>query len=123
MKKIFFILFLSMFSLNIMSQTSTTTTKRVKATESMCKKISDECLKGGNALFVFYDCNSKLLTASDIVNGKGKEILRSLYKYPEYSENFLREIYKRGGYRWFILLMFTDEEIVIAKKIINNPLK
>ncbi|MCH5327779.1 MAG: hypothetical protein J1E02_02065 [Coprobacter sp.] len=122
MKKIFFILFLSIFSLNIMSQT-TTTTKRVKATESMCRKIEIMCTPKTLAKTLFYESNKELLSYRDIQAGKGIEILRNLYKYPQYSENFLREVYRIWGYRGFKELGFTDEEIIITKKIINNPLK
>lgn len=96
--------------------------KEVLITKSMSDKISDRCLYGrGYELAAFYEANSEYLSFSDIAKGKGREILNSLEKYPEYSENFIRKVYKTWGYNGLKEIGFTDKEIIRSKKIINKP--
>lgn len=97
------------------------TAQMVLVTKSMATKIANECLYGkGYALPAFYEANSKYLTFSDIAQGKGREILNSLEKYPKYSENFIRKVYETWGYNGLKEIGFTDAEIVKCKKIINK---
>lgn len=114
--------FITLSVSNIQAQTvKKKTAQTVLVTKSMATKIANECLYGkGYALPAFYEANSKYLTFSDIAQGKGREILRSLGKYPKYSENFIRKIYETWGYNGLKEIGFTDAEIIKCKKIINK---
>ena len=114
--------FLVLSSTNIYAQrVNKKSTSTILVTKSMANKIADECLNGkGYALSAFYAANSKYLTFSDIAKGKGREILKSLEKYPKYSENFIRKVHKIWGYDGLKEIGFTDAEIAKSKKIINK---
>lgn len=114
--------FITLSVSNIQAQTAKKKTNQVVlVTKSMATKITNECLYGnGYALPAFYEANSKYITLSDIVQGKGREILKSLYKYPKCSENFIRKIYETWGYNGLKEIGFTDAEIIRCKKIINK---
>ncbi len=100
---------------------STVATKSL-VTKSMSDKIADACLRNeGYTLTVFYRANEKQLTTSDIIAGKGREILMNLNKHPQYAENFIREIVRIWGYKGLKSLGFTENEINISKKIVANP--
>lgn len=119
--KNFIVLILAFLTFSISIDAQKTNKKEVLVTKSMSEKISDRCLNGrGYELAAFYEANSKYLSFSDIAKGRGKEILNSLYKYPEYSENFIRKVYKTWGYNGLKEIGFTDSEIVKSKKIINK---
>lgn len=114
--------FLVLSSTNVYAQrVNKKSTSTILVTKSMANKITNECLYGrGYALSAFYEANSEYLTFSDIANGKGREILKSLEKHPKYSENFIRKVYKTWGYNGLKEIGFTDAEIVKSKKIINK---
>lgn len=114
--------FLVLSSTNVYAQrVNKKSTSTILVTKSMANKIADECLYGGGyALSAFYEANGEYLTFSDIANGKGREILKSLEKHPKYSENFIRKVYKTWGYNGLKEIGFTDAEIVKSKKIINK---
>lgn len=124
MKNIFIVLLLCVFSMSVSAQKRTTTRNRVKqpttlVTKEMSEKIADMCLSGvGYSLGVFYESNKKLLTPTDIFRGKGREILNSLDKHPEFSENFIRAVFKTWGYNGLKQIGFTDVEIAKSKKIV-----
>ncbi len=126
MKNLLIMLLLCVFSASVSAQNKTTTKKASKqpitlVTKAMAEKIADMCLNSvGYSLGVFYDSNKKLLTPTDIFHGKGREILNSLDKYPEYSENFIRAVWKTWGYNGLKEVGFNDAEIVRCKKIINK---
>lgn len=114
--------FLVLSSTNVYAQrVNKKSTSTILVTKSMANKIANECLYGGGyALSAFYEANSEYLTFSDIANGKGREILKSLEKHPKYSENFIRKVYKTWGYNGLKEIGFTDAEIIKSKKIINK---
>lgn len=114
--------FLVLSSTNVYAQkVNKKSTSTILVTKSMANKIANECLYGGGyALSAFYEANGEYLTFSDIANGKGREILKSLEKHPKYSENFIRKVYKTWGYNGLKEIGFTDAEIVKSKKIINK---
>lgn len=114
--------FLMLSPLNVQAQQRVNKKQTsILVTKSMANKITNECLySGGYAIAVFYESNSEYLTFSDIANGKGREVLKSLEKYPKYSENFIRKVYKTWGYNGLKEIGFTDSEIVKCKKIINK---
>lgn len=119
MKKYVFILIFTLFNLSVIAQNNNSL-----VTKTMSDKIAKECLYGkGYARAIFYESNKEFLSSSDILSGKGKDILNSLYKYPKYSENFIRRVYKIWGYDGLKNLGFTDKEIILSKKIINKPFK
>lgn len=123
MKKILLILLL--FGLynncNVFAQKKATSKSQPLVTKSMAEKISNECLYGsGYGLTVFYSANSELLSYSDILAGKGREILYSLEKYPKYSENFIYGVYERWGYSGLKDIGFTSTELERAKKVIKK---
>ncbi len=61
---------------------------------------------------------------SDIIEGKGIEILASLYKYPEHAENFIYFVYHHfRGDKGLKRIGFDEEEIEISYKIIKNRSK
>lgn len=125
MKKLFLVLVLCIFSLNaIIAQNKVDLVNKVDSvlvTESMADKIADVCLLNkGYTLTIFYKANSKQLSTRDIYNGKGREILLNLNKYPKYSENFIREIFRIWGYNGLKEIGFNDKEILISKEIINK---
>ena len=114
--------FLVLSSTNVYAQkVNKKSTSTSLVTKTMANKIANECLYGGGyALSAFYEANSKYLTFSDIANGKGREILKSLEKHPKYSENFIRKVYETWGYNGLKEIGFTDTEIIRCKKIINK---
>ena len=114
--------FLVLSSTNVYAQrVNKKPTSTILVTKSMANKIANECLYGGGyALSAFYEANGEYLTFSDIANGKGREILKSLEKHPKYSENFIRKVYKTWGYNGLKEIGFTDAEIIKSKKIINK---
>ena len=114
--------FLVLSSTNVYAQkVNKKSTSTILVTKSMANKIANECLYGRcYALSAFYEANEKYLTFSDIANGKGRKILKSLEKHPKYSENFIRKVYKTWGYNGLKEIGFTDAEIVKSKKIINK---
>lgn len=120
MKKLFLVLIVCVFSLNTLSQKVSNDSIKPLVTKSMSNKIANECLSYKSSLYFFYDSNSKFISAFDIVSGKGREIILSLEKYPKYSENFIRKLFKEHGYIGLKNIGFTDDEIVISKKIINK---
>lgn len=116
MKKIFIFLILVIFNLNINAQKRT-----ISVTKSMSDKIAKECLCNKSyAITVFYKSNKEFISTLDILKGRGRDILNNLYKYPKYSENFIRDVYKAWGYNGLKNIGFTDEEIIISKQIINK---
>lgn len=114
--------FLVLSSTNVYAQkVNKKSTSTILVTKTMANKIANECLyRGGYALSAFYEANSEYLTFSDIANGKGREILKSLEKHPKYSENFIRKVYETWGYNGLKEIGFTDTEIIRCKKIINK---
>ena len=114
--------FITLSASNVQAQTTKKkTAQTVLVTKSMAAKIANECLYGrGYALPAFYEANGKYITFSDIAQGKGREILKSLEKYPKYSENFIRKIYETWGYNGLKEIGFTNSEIIRCKKIINK---
>lgn len=121
MKKLFLVLIVCVFSLNILSQKSSgDSINKSLVTKSMSNKITNECLLDRGYLYFFYNSNSKLISERDIISGKGREIILSLEKYPKHSENFIRELFKAYGYIGLKNIGFTDDEIIISKKIINK---
>lgn len=114
--------FLVLSSTNVYAQkVNKKSTSTILVTKTMANKIANECLYGGGyALSAFYEANSEYLTFSDIANGKGREILKSLEKHPKYSENFIRKVYETWGYNGLKEIGFTDTEIIRCKKIINK---
>lgn len=114
--------FLVLSSTNVYAQKmNKKSTSTILVTKSMANKIANECLYGGGyALSAFYEANGEYLTFSDIANGKGREILKSLEKHQKYSENFIRKVYKTWGYNGLKEIGFTDAEIIKSKKIINK---
>ena len=129
MKNLLIILLLCVFSTSASVQNKTTTGKVSKqpatlVTKAMSEKIADMCLNNtGYSLGVFYESNKKLLTPTDIFRGKGRDILNSLDKHPEYSENFIRAVYKTWGYNGLKEVGFDDAEVVRCKRIINKIAK
>lgn len=122
MKNFIMMLIFTTFSVcNVNAQTNDRIIQSVIVTKSMATKISNECLYGkGYALAVFYEANSKYITFSDIVQGKGRKILMSLEKYPKYSENFICKIYETWGYNGLKEIGFSDVEIIKCRKIIKK---
>jgi len=123
MKNLLIMLLLCVFSASAQAQSRTAAKKASKqpatlVTKAMSEKIADMCLNSvGYSLGVFYESNRKLLTPTDIFRGKGREILNSLDKHPEYSENFIRAVFKTWGYNGLKEVGFNDAEIVRCKKI------
>ena len=117
MKNIFIVLLLCVFSMSVSAQKGTTTRNRVKqpttlVTKAMADKIAEPCLnRVGYCPTVFLESNKEFLSVSDILQGKADAILRSLYKYPKYSENFIYGIYQKWGYDGLRSLGFTSDEI------------
>lgn len=123
MKKVLFLLtvFATVSVLSLSAQKTSVKKTQAFVTKEMSEKIADMCLNSvGYSLGVFYESNKKLLTPTDIFRGKGREILNSLDKYPEYSENFIRAVFKTWGYNGLKEVGFNDTEIVRCKKIINK---
>lgn len=126
MKNIFIVLLLCVFSMSVSAQKKQPTRNRVKqpttlVTKAMADKIAEPCLNNvGYCPTVFFDSNKEFLSASDILRGKADVILRSLYKYPKYSENFIYGIYQTWGYDGLRILGFTADEIVRCKKICSK---
>lgn len=123
MKKVLFFLtvFATVSVLSLSAQKISTKKSQTLVTKEMSEKIADMCLNSvGYSLGVFYDSNKKLLTPTDIFRGKGREILNSLDKHPEFSENFIRAVFKTWGYNGLKEVGFNDAEIVRCKKIINK---
>lgn len=124
MKNIFIVLLLCVFSMSVSAQKGTTTRNRVKqpttlVTKAMADKIAEPCLnRVGYCPTVFLESNKEFLSVSDILQGKADAILRSLYKYPKYSENFIYGIYQIWGYDGLRSLGFTADEIAKSKKIV-----
>lgn len=124
MKNIFIVLLLCVFSMSVSAQKGTTTRNRVKqpttlVTKAMADKIAEPCLnRVGYCPTVFLESNKEFLSVSDILQGKADAILRSLYKYPKYSENFIYGIYQKWGYDGLRSLGFTSDEIAKSKKIV-----
>lgn len=126
MKKIIlctaFILLMSSSYVYAQKETNSKKNNVVLVTHNMSAKIAGECLYGnGYSLAVFYKYNK--LSFSEICNGKGKEILNDLDKHPEYSENFIFGVYKDFGYKGLKDIGFSDEEIILSKKIVENKSK
>lgn len=85
----------------------------------MADKIAEPCLnRVGYCPTVFLESNKEFLSVSDILQGKADTILRSLHKYPKYSENFIYGIYQIWGYDGLRSLGFTSDEIAKSKKIV-----
>ena len=85
----------------------------------MADKIAEPCLnRVGYCPTVFLESNKEFLSVSDILQGKADTILRSLHKYPKYSENFIYGIYQIWGYDKLRSLGFTADEIAKSKKIV-----
>lgn len=124
MKNIFIVLLLCVFSMSVSAQKGTTTRNRVKqpttlVTKAMADKIAKPCLnRVGYCPTIFFDSNKEFLSVSDILQGKADAILRSLYKYPKYSENFIYGVYQKWGYDGLRSLEFTSDEIAKSKKIV-----
>lgn len=124
MKNIFIVLLLCVFSMSVSAQKGTTTRNRVKqpttlVTKAMADKIAEPCLnRVGYCPTVFLESNKEFLSVSDILQGKADAILRSLYKYPKYSENFIYGVYQKWGYDGLRSLGFTVDEIAKSKKIV-----
>jgi hypothetical protein len=122
MKNIFIVLLLCVFSMSVSAQKGTTTRNRVKqpttlVTKAMADKIAEPCLnRVGYCPTVFLESNKEFLSV--ILQGKADAILRSLYKYPKYSENFIYGIYQKWGYDGLRSLGFTSDEIAKSKKIV-----
>lgn len=124
MKNIIIVLLLCVFSMSVSAQKRTTTRNKVKqpttlVTKAMADKIAEPCLnRVGYCPTVFLESNKEFLSVSDILQGKADAILRSLYKYPKYSENFIYGIYQKWGYDGLRSLGFTSDEIAKSKKIV-----
>ena len=124
MKNIFIVLLLCVFSMSVSAQKGTTTRNRVKqpttlVTKAMAEKIAEPCLnRVGYCPTIFFDSNKEFLSVSDILQGKADVILRSLYKYPKYSENFIYAVYRQWGYDGLRSLGLTADEIDKSKKIV-----
>lgn len=124
MKNIIIVLLLCVFSMSVSAQKRTTTRNKVKqpttlVTKAMADKIAEPCLnRVGYCPTVFLESNKEFLSVSDILQGKADAILRSLYKYPKYSENFIYGIYQKWGYDGLRSLGFTADEIAKSKKIV-----
>ena len=124
MKNIFIVLLLCVFFMSVSAQNRTTTRTKVKqpttlVTKSMADKIAEPCLnRVGYCPTVFLESNKEFLSVSDILQGKADAILRSLYKYPKYSENFIYGVYQKWGYDGLRCLGFTTDEIAKSKKIV-----
>ena len=95
MKNIIIVLLLCVFSMSVSAQKRTTTRTQTKqpttlVTKAMADKIAEPCLnRVGYCPTVFLESNKEFLSVSDILQGKADTILRSLHKYPKYSENFI----------------------------------
>lgn len=124
MKNIFVILLLCVLSMSVSAQNITTTRTKIKqpttlVTKAMADKIAEPCLnRVGYCPTVFLELNKEFLSVSDILQGKADTILRSLHKYPKYSENFIYGIYQIWGYDGLRSLGFTADEIAKSKKIV-----
>lgn len=124
MKNIIIVLLLCVFSMSVSAQKRTTTRTQTKqpttlVTKAMADKIAEPCLnRVGYCPTVFLESNKEFLSVSDILQGKADAILRSLYKYPKYSENFIYGIYQIWGYDGLRSLGFTADEIAKSKKIV-----
>lgn len=124
MKNIIIVLLLCVFSMSVSAQKRTTTrtqnqTATTLVTKAMADKIAEPCLnRVGYCPTVFLESNKEFLSVSDILQGKADAILRSLYKYPKYSENFIYGIYQKWGYDGLRSLGFTSDEIAKSKKIV-----
>lgn len=124
MKNIIIVLLLCVFSMSVSAQKRTTTRTQTKqpttlVTKAMADKIAEPCLnRVGYCPTVFLESNKEFLSVSDILQGKADAILRSLYKYPKYSENFIYGIYQKWGYDGLRSLGFTADEIAKSKKIV-----
>ena len=124
MKNIFVILLLCVLSMSVSAQNITTTRTKIKqpttlVTKAMADKIAEPCLnRVGYCPTVFLESNKEFLSVSDILQGKADTILRSLHKYPKYSENFIYGIYQIWGYDGLRSLGFTADEIAKSKKIV-----
>lgn len=124
MKNIIIVLLLCVFSMSVSAQKRTTTrtqnqTATTLVTKAMADKIAEPCLnRVGYCPTVFLESNKEFLSVSDILQGKADAILRSLYKYPKYSENFIYGIYQKWGYDGLRSLGFTADEIAKSKKIV-----
>ncbi len=124
MKNIIIVLLLCVFSMSVSAQKRTTTRTQTKqptmlVTKAMADKIAEPCLnRVGYCPTVFLESNKEFLSVSDILQGKADTILRSLHKYPKYSENFIYGIYQTWGYDGLRSLGFTADEIAKSKKIV-----
>lgn len=121
MKNIIIVLLLCVFSMSVSAQKRTTTRTQnpTLVTKAMADKIAEPCLnRVGYCPTVFLESNKEFLSVSDILQGKADAILRSLYKYPKYSENFIYGIYQKWGYDGLRSLGFTSDEIAKSKKIV-----
>lgn len=124
MKNIIIVLLLCVFSMSVSAQKRTTTrtqnqTATTLVTKAMADKIAEPCLnRVGYCPTVFLESNKEFLSVSDILQGKADTILRSLHKYPKYSENFIYGIYQIWGYDGLRSLGFTADEIAKSKKIV-----
>lgn len=124
MRNLVIVLLLCVFTINVSAQKRTTTRNKVKqpttlVTKAMADKISNMCLyEQGYGKSIFYNSNSEYISYSDIANGKGTEVLMSLYKYPKYSENFIYAVYKTWGKDGWKQLGFTADEIAKSEKIV-----
>lgn len=124
MKNIIIVLLLCVFSMSVSAQKRTTTrtqnqTANNLVTKAMADKIAEPCLnRVGYCPTVFLESNKEFLSVSDILQGKADTILRSLHKYPKYSENFIYGIYQIWGYDGLRSLGFTADEIAKSKKIV-----
>lgn len=124
MKNIIIVLLLCVFSMSVSAQKRTTTrtqnqTATTLVTKAMADKIAEPCLnRVGYCPTVFLESNKEFLSVSDILQGKADTILRSLHKYPKYSENFIYGIYQIWGYDGLRSLGFTSDEIAKSKKIV-----
>lgn len=124
MKNIFIVLLLCLFSMSVSAQKITTTRNKTKqpttlVTKAMAEKIAEPCLnRVGYCPTIFFDSNKEFLSVSDILQGKADAILRSLYKYPKYSENFIYAVYQTWGTDGWKQFGFTADEIAKSKKIV-----
>lgn len=124
MKNIIIVLLLCVFSMSVSAQKRTTHALKTKqpttlVTKAMADKIAEPCLnRVGYCPTVFLESNKEFLSVSDILQGKADTILRSLHKYPKYSENFIYGIYQIWGYDGLRSLGFTADEIAKSKKIV-----
>lgn len=119
MKNIIIVLLLCVFSMSVSAQKRTTTRTTTLVTKAMADKIAEPCLnRVGYCPTVFLESNKEFLSVSDILQGKADTILRSLHKYPKYSENFIYGIYQIWGYDGLRSLGFTADEIAKSKKIV-----